>query len=180
MSTAATGAKQGSIAEMPNVVSGGNKDALLEQFRSSVAKRAYKLFEELGRVDGNDVSHWLRAEEEVCMRLPEVQQSGSWFTVSAPLVGVPADQIKVSVEQDGALIAAEKNEETADSTAHESMFYAVRWPESVSPETASAYLKNGTLTLVARKAGANPATGESAPEIPATEKPRSASRRAKR
>ncbi|HKQ86196.1 MAG TPA: DUF2934 domain-containing protein [Candidatus Acidoferrales bacterium] len=141
---------------MPKIISGEKKNAFLEEFRGLVSKRAYELFERLGRVDGDDLSHWLRAENELCVPLPEVQQSGAWYTVSAPVVGVPADRIKVSVDDDRALISTENGSyegASDDSREYLSTYYAVRWPESVSPETASAYLKNGTLTLVARKAG---------------------------
>lgn len=63
-------------------MSGETKDAFLDGFRTLVAKRAYELFEELGRMDGDDLSHWLRAEDELCVRLPEVHESGAWYTVS--------------------------------------------------------------------------------------------------
>ena len=148
--------KRSPASEMPKIISGERKDAFLEEFRRLVSKRAYELFEQLGRVDGDDISHWLRAENELCVPLPEVQQSGAWYAVSAPVVGVPADQIKVSVEDDRALISTEKGSyegASDDRREDSSTYYAVRWPESVNPETASAYLKNGTLTLVARKAG---------------------------
>ncbi len=154
MSTS-SGIRRSPASAMPKIVSGEKKDEFLEEFRNRVSKRAYELFEQLGRVDGDDLSHWLRAEDELCLRLPEVQQSGAWYTVSAPVVAVPADRIKVSVDGDQALISAENGScrgASADSREYSSTYYAVRWPENVSPETASAYLKNGTLTLVARKA----------------------------
>lgn len=163
MSRSESSPKQSPASEMANVVSGKRKDALLGEFRGQVSKRAYELFEQLGRIDGNDLSHWLRAEDELCMKIPEVQQSGVWYTVSAPVVGVPADHIKVCVENGGALISAEKTSEEGESGGSDeyaSMYYSVRFPESVNPETASAYLKNGTLTIVARKAGASEAIGE--------------------
>ncbi len=182
MATNASNPKQSPISEMPAIISAEKKEEFLEGFRNSVAKRAYELFEELGCVDGNDLSHWLRAEDELCVRLPEVHESGAWYTVSAPLVGVPADHIKVSIEDGGALISAEKTMKHdmsgAEATELSSMYYAVRWPESVSPETASAYLKNGTLTLVARKAGAAEVSAGSAAE--SGNKPRSGSRRSRR
>lgn len=187
MSSVASELKETSISEQPDVVSGGQKDVLLAEFRSLVAKRAYELFEQLGRAAGNDVSHWLRAEGELCARIPEVQQSGSWFTISVALAGLTADHIKVSVEDSGALISAERStdQNPRNRVAHElaSAFYTVRWPESVSPDSASAYLKNGTLTVVARKAGVSD-TAAAAPAPAATpgttEKPRSGSRRGKR
>lgn len=181
MSTAASNPKQSPASETANIVSGQKKDALLGQFRDLISKRAYELFEQLGRVDGNDLSHWLRAENEVCVKIPEVQQSGAWYTVSTPVVGVPADHIKVSVEDGGALISAEKSSESKSGGSREytSMYYSVRFPESVNPETASAYLKNGTLTIVARKAGASEAIGE--PLVTETSgKKRSGYNRAKR
>ena len=168
---------------MPKIVSGAKKDAFLEEFRGLVSKRAYELFEELGRVDGNDLSHWLRAEDELCVRLPEVQQSGAWYTVSAPVVGVPVDRIKVSVDDGRALISAEKGSReraSNESGEYSSTYYEVRWPESVNPETASAYLKNGTLTVVARKAGTID-TGEDTPLSEVSGKQRNTtSRRTKR
>lgn len=179
MASGASDSKQSST-ERAAIVSGDTKDAFLDGFRTLVARRAYELFEELGRVDGNDLSHWLRAEDELCVRLPEVHESGAWYTVSAPLVGVPADHVKVSVEDRGALISAEKTlDRGSDSNMREmsSMYYAVRWPEDVKPETASAYLKDGTLTVVARKAAA---IGEAAPFQETAGKQKAASKRAKR
>ena len=172
-----------SVTKRAAIVLGETKDAFLDGFRERIAKRAYELFEELGRVNGNDLSHWLRAENELCVRLPQVQESGVWYTVSAPLVGVPADHIRVSVENRGALISADKSSDhgTSDAEAQEVLatYYAVRWPESVSPETASAYLKNGTLTLVARKAAASESGTPSAFQEPAGEQ-KPLSKRAKR
>lgn len=155
--------KQAPASEMANIVSGEKRDALLGEFRDMVSKRAYELFEQLGRVDGDDLTHWFRAEDELCVKIPEVKRSGAWYTVSAPVIGVPADHIKVSVEDGGALISAEKSSDESQSgenRQYTSIYYSVRFPESVSPETASAYLKNGTLTIVARKAGASEAIGE--------------------
>jgi HSP20 family molecular chaperone IbpA len=178
MSTGASSVKQASPSEMPAIVSGEKKSALLQEYRKNVSKRAYELFEERGRVDGEDVSHWLRAEGELCIPLPEVHQSGAWYTVSAPLVGVPADHIKVSVEDGVALIAAESASDR-EARKFSATFYAVRWPENVNPETASAYLKNGTLTLVARKAGVTDAAA-ARPVPQATGKQRGGSKRNKR
>lgn len=182
MSTSATSPKQSPASEMANIVAGQKKDALLGEFRDLVSKRAYELFEQLGREHGDDLSHWLRAEDELCVRIPEVRQSGVWYTVSAPVVGVPADHIKVSVEDGGALISAEKGPDEGEpgrGREYTSTYYSVRFPESVNPETASAYLKNGTLTLVARKAGADEAIGEPLATQPAG-KQRSGNKRAKR
>jgi HSP20 family molecular chaperone IbpA len=183
MSTSSSSTKPSSASEMPKIVSGERKDAFLEEFRSLVSRRAYELFEELGRVDGNDVSHWLRAEDELCVRLAEVQESGAWYTVSAPVVGVPADRIKVSVDDNRALISAENgsyDSASNDSREYSSTYYEIRWPESVSPETASAYLKNGTLTVVARKAGMVGAGEETPPSEASGKKRNAASRRTKR
>jgi len=180
MSTGAT-LKRSTPSEMADIVSGEKREVLLEQFRDSVSKRAYELFEQLGRSDGQDLSHWLRAEAELCQRLSEVHESGAWYTVTTPVVGVPADHIKISIEDNDALIAAEKIAKSEDDRAQEqrSAYYAVRWPESVNPETGSAYLKNGTLTLVARKAAADGASQTPA-EAERPLRQRNSSKRSKR
>jgi len=36
-----------------------------EQLNEEIARRAYELYEESGRADGDDLLHWLLAEEEL-------------------------------------------------------------------------------------------------------------------
>jgi H+-transporting ATPase len=53
--------------------SGGQID-----LRESIARRAYEIYEERGRCDGDDINDWLRAEAEVKSALrPEKRRSAT-------------------------------------------------------------------------------------------------------
>ena len=158
MPTPARSARRSSPASKPELVPENERASFLDQFYGLVSDRAYSLFETSGGLHGDDVAHWLQAETELSA-LPDVQESGEAYTVSIRILGIPADQIKVCATEERAIVSAQSSssEENAaqsnDSFLQEqrSLYYVVRWPESVDPETCSAELENGKLTLSARK-----------------------------
>jgi len=133
---------------------------LTDRANDAVARRAYALFLAGGSSDGRDVANWLQAESEVLTRIPEIRESSSWFTVNISLPAFSADQIQVSVSEENAIIAADKTQNAEGRTSkdsastQESMFMVANWPSAVDPSTASAYLKDGGLTLTVRRADA--------------------------
>ncbi len=133
---------------------------LADRANDAVASRAYALFLAAGAADGQDLANWLQAESEVLSRIPEIRDSSSWFTVNVPLPAFSADQIQVSVSEENAIIAADKTQNADGRTSkdgastRESMFLVANWPSAVDPSTASAYLKDGGLTLTVRRADA--------------------------
>jgi HSP20 family molecular chaperone IbpA len=140
-----------------------SKDQLHEHAQSRIASRAYELYEQDGRNHGDDRSHWFRAESEILTRIPEVRESSSWFTINLALKGFSAEEVQVNVEPHHAIIAAARkqsgtsSQEGAESSFQETTFAVAKWPSEVDPETASAYLKDGTLTVAVKRA--LPATG---------------------
>jgi HSP20 family molecular chaperone IbpA len=158
MSTPARSARPSSPASRPELVPENEKASFLDQFYGLVSHRAYSLFETSGGFHGDDVAHWLQAERELAA-LPDVEESGEAYTVSIRMLGIPADQIKVCVTEERAIVSAQNSssEENAsqsnDSFLQEqrSLYYVVRWPEAIDPETCNAELENGKLTLSARK-----------------------------
>jgi HSP20 family molecular chaperone IbpA len=155
--------------EAPAAVSiNSSKNQLRERAQARIASRAYELYEQDGRNHGEDMSHWLRAESEILKRVPEIHESSSWFTINVPLKGFAASEIQVNVEPHYAIIAAEKQQscgterDSGVNSLEQSSFAVAKWPNEVDPSTASAYLKDGTLTLAVKRAlpiSGSPASG---------------------
>lgn len=133
-------------------------DHLKQKLDSEISRRAFELYESGGARNGDDLSHWYQAESDVMLDVPEIHESASWYTVNVPLPGAQRDDIYVAVESRHAIIAAEKRFEDGvsrpDGAANlrSSLFLIARWNSEVDPSTASAYLKNGNLTLAVKQA----------------------------
>jgi HSP20 family molecular chaperone IbpA len=152
--TAAVKSKEAPAAVPVN----SSKDQLHQRAQSRIASRAYELYEQEGRNHGDDQAHWLRAESEILTRVPEIHESASWFTINLPLKGFAAGDVQVSIEPHHAIIAAARNESSANETGsgesslRDATFAVAKWPSEVDPSTASAYLKDGTLTVAVKRA----------------------------
>jgi HSP20 family molecular chaperone IbpA len=135
-----------------------SKDQLHERAQSRIASRAYELYEQEGRNHGDDKEHWLRAESEILTRVPEIHESASWFTINLPLKGFAAGDVQVNIEPLRAIIAAARSESSPNETGsgetaiQDATFAVAKWPSEVDPSTASAYLKDGTLTVAVKRA----------------------------
>lgn len=131
---------------------------LAERANEAVARRAYSLFLADGAVDGHHLRHWLQAESEVLTRIPEITESGSWYTVNAPLPGFSSEQVHVGIDANQAVIVADKSHSTdqdggkSSSSEAASVFLIADWPTEVDPDTASAYLKNDSLVVTVKRA----------------------------
>ena len=132
-------------------------DQLKQKLDNEISRRAFELYESGGARDGDDLSHWYKAESDVMLDVPEIHESASWYTVNVPLPDVQRDDIYVSVDGGRAIIAAEKRSEDGvnqsdGASSSRSLFLIARWNSEVDPSTASAYLKNGNLTLTVKQA----------------------------
>src|SRR5882724_4025739 len=116
-----------------------------DRVRERIARRAYDLYQQDGNQPGHDLRHWLQAESEILTDVPEIRESGSWYTINVPLRGFAANEVRISVEAQRAIVAAEKREVTASEPAS-----AYNVLEQAA--TASAYLMNGVLTLTVKRA----------------------------
>jgi HSP20 family molecular chaperone IbpA len=134
------------------------KHDLRELAQERIASRAYQLYEQNGCPHGADVEHWLQAESEILTRFDDIHESGSWYTFNAPLAGFSSDDIQVSVEPNYLLVAAVASTPTGgqDSAGEDSfrriLFASTKWPGEVDPSTASAYFKDGKLTIAVKRA----------------------------
>jgi HSP20 family molecular chaperone IbpA len=124
-----------------------------------VSDRAYSLFEQSDGFHGDDVSHWLQAERELAA-LPDVQESGDAYAVIMRMPGISPDPIKVGVTDERAIVSAKSSLPHANAALgtdsfideQRSLYYVVRWPEPIDPQTCKANFDRGKLTLSARKA----------------------------
>ena len=142
------------------------KDQIHHRVNERIAGRAYDLYQQEGNRHGEDIRHWLQAESEILSNVPEIRESSSWFTVNIPLKGFVPSEVHVSVDPQSALVVAEK-EQISNSEAgrssdvfEQAIFTTAKWPTDVDPDTASAYLKNGVLTLTVKRATASESGAE--------------------
>lgn len=152
MSSPSRAAQGTSTARRPEIVREDQKTGFLDEFRGLVSRRAYDLFEQFGRSDGNDIAHWLQAENELVTTLPEVREAGGSYKVNVSIPGMAPEKIKVYVGEERAVISAEDISKMGDTTEERHAYYMVRWPQSIDPDTCNAQIENGKLTLTAQKA----------------------------
>jgi HSP20 family molecular chaperone IbpA len=133
-----------------------NDRQLSDRANDAVARRAYSLFLADGAADGKDKEHWLRAESEILTRIPDIREFGPSYAVTVPLPGFNADEIDINVDENAAMIVANRSEGSLDrgNIGRESIFLVASWPTAVDPATASANIRNGNLTLTVKRVNA--------------------------
>jgi HSP20 family molecular chaperone IbpA len=160
MSSPARSFQSSSVSQYskPEILSQEDGRELLDEFNDLVARRAYERFDQDGRVDGNDVSHWLEAENELAPLLPYVRDLADSFVANISLEEVSGENVKVYATEDRAIVYAENSsaDRTGQTQSRESTYYIIRWPESVDISSCAADLDNGNLTLQIRKANSRP------------------------
>jgi hypothetical protein len=140
MSASATALTQNTQRNV-QIITDGHHEAFAAVLHDSIAKRAYEIFENAGRPAGQDQAHWLRAESEVLQHGSPVRESGSWSTANASLPGADAGDVQVLLQGDRAILSCSKPSQS---------YVIFRFPVSVDPQTAAAYLKGHTFVLTAK------------------------------
>lgn len=125
-----------------------------KSLHARVAERARQNFERNGFEYGQDLANWLQAEAQLISEIRDLTESGSWLTARAPLPNALPEGITVLVRRDAALVCVEAWEIADDSpdtdSLHRVLYLQAKWPNEVDPSTASAYLKDGVVTLSVR------------------------------
>jgi HSP20 family molecular chaperone IbpA len=151
----------------PEILSREDGQGFLDEFNDLVSRRAYELFDQAGRFDGNDVAHWLQAEKELAAPLPDVRESEDSFSANVPLPEVTVGGVKVYATEDRALVYAESgprgNSDSHYETSH-FIYCMIRWPEIVDPASCQAELGDDNLTITVRKAEVESKTGTESSE----------------
>ena len=128
---------------------------VVNRLNDQIARRAYAMFEQGGSSDGEHLRHWLEAEAETVRRIAEISESSSWYTVRVPLHQFAKANVSIAVEPSRAIVLADKisggSESVNSASFEDSLFLVANWPSEVDPATASAYIKNESLTLTAKR-----------------------------
>jgi len=135
------------------IVSSEETKEIEEQLRQRIADRAYQLYEQAGSTPGHHEEDWLRAEREVVQRITQIRESGSWVIINLHAPDVPAEGFKLLITEEKALVEVDApvtDRKAQGSEKRRSVFYTAQWRIPVEPSTASAYVKNGVMTLEVR------------------------------
>jgi HSP20 family molecular chaperone IbpA len=127
------------------IVPEDRRDEFHARLHQRVAERAYQLFEQDGGINGNQEPHWLRAERELLERVSEVRETGSWMTANASLPESDPKDLEVLIQRDRAIVAGVRRAQGEGFA-----YLLIRWPVSIDPATAAAYVKGQTLTVTAK------------------------------
>jgi HSP20 family molecular chaperone IbpA len=133
------------------IVRGAEEKDIEQELHRKVSARAYQLYLDGGSCCGHELEHWLQAQKEILHRITQVRESGSWVIVNLQVPHVPAEGFRLLINENKGLIEIEDprvaRERSQTPKPVSVSYYLAEWPGKADPKTASAYVKNGTLTL---------------------------------
>ncbi len=134
----------------------------MHKMYSSIANRAFELFENKGRIFGRDLEDWFRAESELLHPVHvTIKESEEGLTVQAEVPGFSAEELEVNVEPRRLTITGEretKEEQKKEGRTIYSERYAnkilrvVDLPTEIDSAKVTANLKDGVLSFSLPKA----------------------------
>jgi HSP20 family protein len=126
-----------------------------------VARRAFEIFENNGRIMGHDLEDWFKAERELLHPVNiELTESDAAFAIRAEVPGFNEKELEISVEPRRVVIAGKhefgteerKGKMVRSETSAEQMLRVIDLPGVVETAKATATLqKNGILALTLPK-----------------------------
>jgi len=96
-------------------------------------------------------------------RATEVRETGSWLTVNALVADGDPQDVQVLVLSDHAVVAGVR-----PARGEGYSYLLIKWPISVDPATAAAYLKGNSLTVTAKHSSSPSESTTHSPGVPAT------------
>jgi HSP20 family molecular chaperone IbpA len=147
----------------PSVIT-GKMESITERINriyDAISRRAFELFERDGRLDGNDVRHWLEAEKEFLHPVHlDVEETDEAIEVRAEVPGFTANDLEVNVEPRRVIITGkrESKKETREGESlctekcSDEILRTLELPSEVNTGKVSATLKDGVLHIQLPKA----------------------------
>lgn len=136
----------------PNFLAGQEAHALEQAVTAKIRERAQLLFEQSGREPGQDEVNWLRAESEIFRTSMDIQESGTWISLSAPLPEASGQGMEIVVRPTRVLVRAmqRKNEQRPEGN-EDTTFLAANLPVEVDPPSAAGSFRNRNLHIMIKK-----------------------------
>jgi HSP20 family protein len=140
-------------------VKAGSTESLMQRIQrlnDAISRRAFELFEQNGRIDGQDQRHWLEAERELVHPMHvRLDDSDEEIVLHAEVPGFTADDLEVNVEPRRITIAGKRASFTKKEhdngiytrECSDEIFQSVDLPCEVNAAKVSAMLKDGVLDI---------------------------------
>lgn len=140
----------------PTFVAECDGEELEQTIHRKIGERARVLFEESGRVPGNDEANWFRAESEILRSSLQVRESGSWVAVNASIPDASAQDMQVLVRPKRVIVRARQTASQAGSAEgakadQGEIFLAANLTVEVHPASAVASFRDHYLQLMVKK-----------------------------
>jgi len=126
----------------------------MTSIHDNIARRAFEIFQDEGRIQGNDLNHWFKAEAEVLHPVSvDMFESDDMLTIEAELPGFSATDLKVNLEPERLVIHGKREYmkgENKTKKVHEELrtdevLRIIDLPVEVLPAKGEATLKNGKI-----------------------------------
>lgn len=136
-----------------NILTDTSVDALRAELNAKVRELAYNLYTNTGDAPGRDLGHWMAAEAKLMGTCIEVRESGPWFHCNCEVRGIERAVVRVAMNPTQVLIHLSGGSDSSNFPQDGSVpiFYWAKWPQQVDPSTAAGYVKDGKLTIEAKK-----------------------------
>ena len=139
-------------------------DKVMEKIR----KRAFEMFSEHGVKHGRDFDDWLAAEREVCWPSAELAETDNTFEIRVALPGFDRSNVTITANPKEMLVKALRDEQEESKDEKKNVHWSdfeksevlrhIELPDSIDVEQVKATMKDGLLTVVAKKAAEKPAS----------------------
>jgi len=153
-------------AVTPRLVDKIEGQKIAQALHQRISERAYRLYLESGRQDGNDEKNWIQAKSEM-LQILETRGSGTWVSLTASITDWSPENVEVYVDAHRVLVKLEKAGSAAASEGAvceaSSSFLAADLDVEVDPATATAAVRDRTLNLMVKKRSTANATRRRGP-----------------
>src|SRR5437660_509057 len=162
-SAGAIASQAGSAAISPRFVEPQAIHKKLNELYDAIARRAFELFENDGRILGRDLDHWFRAEAELLHPAHvQVRESDDAIIVDAEVPGFSANELKLSLEPRRLTISGKRQLSSEEKKGNvwysercsNELLRSVELPVEVNASRGTAIMHNGILELTVPKLAA--------------------------
>jgi HSP20 family molecular chaperone IbpA len=126
-----------------------------------VRQRAFEAFEQGGLASGRELDDWLNAEAQLLVAVPaELVERKKSLEIDVAVPGFSSDQLKVSALPDCIIVVGKAESKKGrkqgkvhfSELSHKDLLRRFHLPNRIEPDQVHAFLENGVLKIVAKKA----------------------------